>query len=280
MIFDFIKQKFNERRDKKSIQKYLKNIFEPGKDFLKNSQFLFTGEIAKRRAIFATPDKTVSSRLFFKYAAGIAAALLFITSSASVYADQTDVSPESPLYPFKKLSENIQLSLASNKGKIALYEKFAERRVKEIEKIDELVGEKSEKETERIKEIKEKIKEDFKDKVVKIEDKNIEGTDKMIGSDNIAVGTEKEIKDTEQSKLCDLNFENIENGEGRDFWKKSEKLEKFKEKCDEHKKTNLNQSGNVVNEGDKNKETDAINMQGNDKSEKNDNLINQNSGEE
>lgn len=230
-MFGFIRQKLNERREKKSVQKYLKNIFEPRKEFLENSRSLFLSEITNRPgATFGAPVRIMTRHLFLKYAAGMAGVLLFATSAASAYADQTDVSPESPLYPLKKLSENVQLTVASNEKKIALYEKFAERRVKEIGEINDLIGKKTEKEKEKANKAKEKIKNDFKDKIVKIEEREKNEVEELGG---IATSSDIGISPAlVRSRLCNLDFKNVENGEGEEFWKKSEKLEKFKEKCD------------------------------------------------
>lgn len=256
-MFKFIKQKLNKNRQ----EKYLKDIFEPRKEFLENGKNLFLNEITKKYgSSFRQPIKIGASNLVFRYVITVVAIFLFTASSASVYANQTDVDSESPLYPFKKLSEDIQLTLAPKENKADLYEKFAERRVKEI---NALVAKKSEKDSEEIKRIKEKLKEDFKNKINKIEEQDSDNGEKTIIVENNATSSEQEIKiKNTHFKLCNTDFVNIENGEGELFWKKTEKLERFKERCDRVKKVNSKQVEEDNNKNS-NKESDLKNTENN-----------------
>ncbi|PIR44402.1 hypothetical protein COV23_00015 [Candidatus Wolfebacteria bacterium CG10_big_fil_rev_8_21_14_0_10_31_9] len=259
-MFKFIKQKLNNKRQEKAKKEYLKSIFEPRKEFLNNSRPLFLNEVSKKYgASFRQPIKINATNLVFRYAIGVVAMLLFIASGASVYANQTDVDSQSPLYPFKKLNENIQLTLAPKDKKTDLYEKFAERRVKEI---NSLVAKKSEKNSEEIKIRKEKLKEDFKNKINKIEEQNNYSGEKTIIVENNADSSEQEIEEVKNEtmhlKLCNLDFINVENGDGELFWKKTEKLEKFKEKCDRVKKINSKQL-EIDNNKNTNKEKNSSN---------------------
>lgn len=143
-----------------------------------------------------------------RYAGGVVASLMFATSGVAAYADQNNVGPESALYPFKKLSENVRLTLSSDENKVVLYEKFAERRVKEIEKIKISAVGKSDREKEEAEKIKDKLKEDFRDKIEKMEDGEV------------------------YSGLCKLELGSVANGDGETFWKRSKKLAEFKKECD------------------------------------------------
>jgi hypothetical protein len=69
--------------------------------------------------------------LFFK--AGIGAIALFcVAAGVSAYADTANVSPASPLYPLKRLSESVRVVLAPAPEKAQLQATFAVRRADEI----------------------------------------------------------------------------------------------------------------------------------------------------
>ena len=71
--------------------------------------------------------------LFAKFAIGILA-VLCIATGVSVYADTANVPVTSPLYPWKRLGENVQLALtASAEQKAQLQATFAVRRAEELQ---------------------------------------------------------------------------------------------------------------------------------------------------
>ncbi len=59
-----------------------------------------------------------------------------VATATSVFADTANVPPTSPLYPFKRLAENVQLAFTSNAKKPALELSFAARRIREIDLLE------------------------------------------------------------------------------------------------------------------------------------------------
>lgn len=70
--------------------------------------------------------------IFFKTGIGVMAALC-VAVGVSAYADNANVAATSPLYPLKRLSENVQLALTPTQGKAQLQATFAVRRASEID---------------------------------------------------------------------------------------------------------------------------------------------------
>jgi hypothetical protein len=69
--------------------------------------------------------------IFFKAGIGVVAALC-VAVGVSAYADTANVPATSPLYPLKRLSENVQVALAPTSEKAQLQATFAVRRANEI----------------------------------------------------------------------------------------------------------------------------------------------------
>ncbi len=70
----------------------------------------------------------------------LAAALAIIAigaGGATVYADAANVPADSPLYPFKRLGESIQLAAAPSEEHAALEASFAARRVAELNDLEQ-----------------------------------------------------------------------------------------------------------------------------------------------
>lgn len=67
-----------------------------------------------------------------RFLAAAAAIVAIVMSGATVYADAANVPAWSPLYPFKRLGENIQIAVAPPSEGASLQASFAARRVEEI----------------------------------------------------------------------------------------------------------------------------------------------------
>lgn len=93
-------------------------------------------EDAKRKflAVFDARYPAKVSWLMFamRMAAAAIAIAAIVTSGATVYADAANVPADSPLYPFKRLGENVQLAVAPQQEDASLQASFAARRVAEI----------------------------------------------------------------------------------------------------------------------------------------------------
>ncbi len=77
------------------------------------------------------------ARIMVRYATLVVAFMFALNGGAVVLADSQNVAPNHPLYPYKRLGENIQLSVAPAASRPALRSKFAERRLEEIKEVAE-----------------------------------------------------------------------------------------------------------------------------------------------
>ena len=109
----------------------LKSFLMPRKEFLEKSRRLFLEKFEEQ-----FPDAYIhKSRHTLRYSFASALTLLTMSGGAMVYANQTNVSPDHPLYIFKRAGESIQLQLAPKDQKPLLNSEFAQRRASEIEEI-------------------------------------------------------------------------------------------------------------------------------------------------
>ena len=97
---------------------------------------------AKKKFMAAFETRYPSPRTAWLLPAGrmigaAAAVLAIVASGATVYADTANVRADSPLYPLKRLGENVQLAVAPPAAHASLEAAFAARRVAEI---DDLQG--------------------------------------------------------------------------------------------------------------------------------------------
>lgn len=75
-----------------------------------------------------------SSRFVLAYKIGVVIVAVFaLTAGASVYADTKNVAADSAFYPFKRLSETLELTLSSPQARPALEAALAARRAAEID---------------------------------------------------------------------------------------------------------------------------------------------------
>lgn len=68
----------------------------------------------------------------WRYATVAIVAVLALTSGAGVFAEKLDVPPNSPLYPIKRIAEQVQLAVSSPGQQVVLHQEFAQKRAKEI----------------------------------------------------------------------------------------------------------------------------------------------------
>ena len=111
--------------------------FKPDQDFKERTKRLF---LAAYRDQFPGIDPAVSFGFRFRYfvrGAGAGVAVMLILSGAAVYADQKDVGPENVLYSLKRSSEYVNLAFTSDAEKPTAHLSLANRRLKEIESLEE-----------------------------------------------------------------------------------------------------------------------------------------------
>lgn len=121
---------FKEQLAMRRLRKRLHAYTLMDRAFFRSARESFA-ELARQRA----GARTVVARdhdLRFRYATVALIAVISLTSGLSVFADKNDVSPESPLYNFKRLGEEVRVAVAPSEKKIELREEYVERRVKEI----------------------------------------------------------------------------------------------------------------------------------------------------
>lgn len=115
-----------------------KGMSEPfKKGLLPSEEFLAQGKknflAAFDTSEFSRVPLDVPSRftLIFKFGIGIMA-VIAVVAGASAYADTANVSADSPLYPFKRLGEAVQLAVTPASQKAQVQAGFAVRRTDEI----------------------------------------------------------------------------------------------------------------------------------------------------
>jgi hypothetical protein len=112
----------------------IKKILKPRKEFEERSKAAFlavydTAHPAGQQAL--QPRGSRHSGVFAKSLVALGT-LIALLAAASVYADTANVAADSPLYPFKRFSENVQLAVAPAPEKAELQATFAARRADEI----------------------------------------------------------------------------------------------------------------------------------------------------
>ncbi len=108
----------------------IKKWLRPRKEFVAKNKaaFLAVFDAAHPEATGKrTHGFTALAKVFVAFGA-----LVAIFAGMSVYADTANVAADSPLYPLKRLSENVQLAIAPSGEKAQLQAIFAARRADEI----------------------------------------------------------------------------------------------------------------------------------------------------
>lgn len=110
----------------------MKDFYEikPDKKFLEKTKFIYLQSF--KQNFPAAPESRSAFRHFsIGLASGIA--LMLIISGSAVYADQTNVGADNPLYPMKRAYESVNLKLSAETQKPLLQMEFANRRLHELE---------------------------------------------------------------------------------------------------------------------------------------------------
>ncbi|HEX4103934.1 MAG TPA: DUF5667 domain-containing protein [Candidatus Paceibacterota bacterium] len=123
------------------LPRRVKKLFTPDGDFTQKAKgrFLATFDAAHAGAAAHRGTAAVHGSRFaliIKIIAVGAAAFAIFIASASVYADTTNVPIESPLYPLKRLAENVQLAVTPPAAKPQLEATLATRRASEINDLE------------------------------------------------------------------------------------------------------------------------------------------------
>lgn len=127
---------FNNKKE--AMPEALKKGLSPDEKFIKQGKAHFlaafdTSELAKNSGVAANGAPAEKGAFAWVLRIGIGVmAVLAIVACTSAYADTANVSVNSPLYPLKRLGENVQLALTPSQDKAQLQVSFAERRVAEI----------------------------------------------------------------------------------------------------------------------------------------------------
>lgn len=119
-------------------RRLLKHAFEPRKDFLEHSREVFLSEVAKRRVAPYAPRfawHTFGVRAL-RYSVALSVIALIGTSGLVAYADTTNVGVESPLYPLKRVGEQVRLTVAPANREPELHKELAQRRASEFAEIE------------------------------------------------------------------------------------------------------------------------------------------------
>jgi hypothetical protein len=115
---------------KRTLPKKVGELLSPSEAFKQKTKgrFLATFDAHNPMA------RNTGSQLVFgmKVFAATVAILVVVLGSASAYADTANVAADSPLYPLKRLSESVQLAVATPATKSQLEATFAARRATEI----------------------------------------------------------------------------------------------------------------------------------------------------
>ncbi len=104
----------------------------PRKEFIEKGREQFLAAFDASALATERMERTAGMAMFFKIGV-VAMAVVCVAAGMSVYADTANVSATNPLYPLKRLSENIQLTFTPASQKPRLEATFAVRRVKEID---------------------------------------------------------------------------------------------------------------------------------------------------
>jgi hypothetical protein len=166
---NFLDRIFN--RDK--LPRNVRRVFEPRKEFAEKTKNLFLLRFGKRFS--SAPYFVPHPRLVLKIAAAAFAAFV-VTGGISVYADMTDVKADNPMYPLKRYSETVRMTLAASSEKPQLHIEFAGRRLAEIEDLKNKakagVTSSTESENAQIDSEKEDMKKDMKNSLAEASGKS------------------------------------------------------------------------------------------------------------
>lgn len=152
-----------------------KKYFGPDKDFSKKAKLLFilaaksTKQTCFIQQTSARNNQLAKSHISFfpifstwktpALALASFALLLMMSAGTVAFAEKQNIDPENPLYALKRMGERMQIQLASNSQKIELREKFASRRLEEIQQVTIIHPKPPEKQRKILKELDENFQE-------------------------------------------------------------------------------------------------------------------------
>lgn len=109
----------------------IKKEIQPTPEFVEKTRGRF---LAMYETQYPNAAKRSSSwHIYVMRAGAVVAACAVVITATSAYADQSNVSAASPLYPLKRISESVRLAVSTETKKQEVYTELAERRVQEIE---------------------------------------------------------------------------------------------------------------------------------------------------
>lgn len=206
----------------KSIRyrRLVKRSLEPREAFLEASREVFLAEVAKRRVAPYAPQ--FAWRTFgiqtIRYSAVFASIALLGTSGLVAYADNRNVSVDSPLYPLKRVGERVRLTVVPATRESELRKEFAQRRASELAEVETKKRSDDDGDVKRLRELETKEKElraEFRKNIEVIEEHTDERTEKSVVDVVSETGLCQAAKTVER---------HAENG-------KSERYKKFEERC-------------------------------------------------
>lgn len=109
----------------------LAKSYKPRKEFVENTRDIF---LKAAHAQFGHQHVRYSSVRPFARGLAVGIATMLLIGSVTTYADQSNVSPASMLYPLKRANETVRLSFTDQERKPAYHAELAERRLDEFEK--------------------------------------------------------------------------------------------------------------------------------------------------
>ncbi len=119
---------------KGNLKKFL-ILLSPSRAFEAKAKARFLAAFDARHGI-PSAQPVVRLGFVFKATAGLAALLMVLFGSVSVYADTANVPADSVLYPWKRLTESVQLAVTPASQKAELQATLAARRVAEIDDLE------------------------------------------------------------------------------------------------------------------------------------------------
>lgn len=206
----------------KSIRyrRLVKRLLEPREAFLEASREAFLAEVAKRRVAPYAPQ--FAWRVFgmqaVRYSAVFASIALLGTSGLVAYADNRNVSVDSPLYPLKRVGEQVRLTVVPVVREPELRKEFARRRASELAEVETKKRPDDDGDVKQLRELENKEKElraEFRKNIEVIEEHTDERAEESVVSVAPEAGLCQAVEAVERQ---------AENG-------KSERYKKFEERC-------------------------------------------------
>ncbi len=127
-MIKFIKFKLSFWRAKRMLASKLK----PDPKFLERARRDFLSRLSSRGIDIMVVGRRFNAFVKYSIVFGI---ILGLNGALVAFAQGQNIYPTQPLYPYKRLGENVALVLASSQSKPYLHKTFAERRLNEIKSV-------------------------------------------------------------------------------------------------------------------------------------------------